>query len=287
MEGISGRGINAQIRAEEYRYLDKGIFFAAREGRVARTLLGSPLGPLGLGDTKYTHDTMTEMGDAIISMQFEDHMDGVDYSEASVIIPLIQENFFITRRNLAASRKYGRPLDNANALSAAYKILQKEETYLLQGWTRDGTTYEVEGLEQKAGNSYTTSKDFGTPGNPIAAVSGAMALLRIDNILPPYNLILYPTQYQELVGSIFTGGVDEFKKVKEMIGGEILASANVTTDDGILMSTPGRGHYQLIMGQDLTTEYYDREGKGTFSRVYEALGIVVYDANSICTITNI
>ena len=55
---------------------------------------------------------------------------------------------------------------------SAYKVADKIDNLLLNGWTADGTNYDIEGLYQAADNNYSTSKDFGTAGNAMAAVSG-------------------------------------------------------------------------------------------------------------------
>lgn len=295
-------GRDADLSPEEYRHIEVEVLKSARQVRVARLLFGNPLGPLGLGVQVHGYDALSEMSAAILSMAFEDDEDIISKARTNLPIPINAKTFKIQRRDLESSRRFGTPLDAQNAEAAAYQVGVKEEGLLIQGWSMDGTTYQLEGLYQAADQDYSTAASFATAGKPISALGGAMALLLAQNVLPPYNCILHPTQYGELVQSIYTGGVDEFSKFSTMLGGNpkstapppqnyvdhhIFPSAQLTAGKGLVLATPNRGFMKLVIAQDVMTEYWDEKKKATMGRVFECLIPRITDKNSLCRMSDI
>ncbi len=280
---------NAPLSAEQYRVIEQEAVIAAREQWQVVNQLVSPIAGT-LGEQRYTYDTLIEVAAAETAMGFIEGDDQVNFNRSNVDIPIIQAPFKIDYRALLSSQRNGTALDGAAAASSGYRVGQGFADLITQGWKPDGSNYDIEGLYQGAGNSYSTSKDFGTAGNAIAAVSGGIALMTADNIFPPYHLSLNSVQHAELIGSVHTGGVMEFERVRDIIGGSIFINPNLVAGTGMLTSTPAQGHLRVKMAQDMTTELW-RETldprANTKGRAFTAAVPVIRDSNAICTLTDI
>ncbi|MHC1597235.1 MAG: family 1 encapsulin nanocompartment shell protein [Methermicoccaceae archaeon] len=278
----------ATITTEQYRHLKTEVVAVARRANVARKLM-AVRGPMGLGVQQYSYDTLTELSEAITSHIFEARdTDNPNLTRTNVNIPILQKTFELQRRDVESSKRYGTPLNTAAASSAAYRVAYAENELALLGWAKDGSTYDINGLYNAANNDYSSSSDFGTAGNALAAVAGAMGKLLDDNIGAPYNLVLNPTQYAELAASVLTGGDRELTHVKEMIGGDIFVTPYITAGTGMLLATPEARFFELVVAQDLTVETEELpKTKNVFGRVFECVVPVVYDTNAICKLSSI
>ncbi|MHC1602350.1 MAG: family 1 encapsulin nanocompartment shell protein [Methermicoccaceae archaeon] len=276
------------LTPEQYRQVKQEVVIAARRANVARKLM-AVRGPLGLGVQQYSYDTLTELSEAIISHIFETRdVDAPNLTRTNVNIPVLQKTFELQRRDVESSRRFGTPLNTAAASSAAYRVAYAENELAILGWAKDGSTYDINGLYNAAGNDYSTTKDFGTAGNAIDAVAGAMGLLLDDNIAPPYNLVLNPTQYAELTASVLSNGDREITHVKEIIGGDIFVTPYITDGTGMLLAQPEARFFELVVAQDLTVETEELpKTKNVFGRVFECVVPVVYDVNAICKLSDI
>jgi len=194
----------------------------------------------------------------------------------------------MNRRDVESSKRYGTPLNTAAASSAAYRVAYAENELALLGWAKDGSTYDINGLYQAANNDYSSAADFGTAGNAIAAVSAALGKLLDDQISPPYNLVLHPTQYAELAGSVLDNGDRELVHVRDIIGGDIFTTPYITDGTGMLLASPEARFFELVVAQDITVETEELpKTRNTFGRVFECVVPVVYDANAICRLSSI
>ena len=278
----------ADIPVEWYRKIKEEVVITARKQNIARKIIPTR-GPIGgIGIQQFSYDVLSEVSDAVLTWNFESESeDIVNFTRTNVNIPILHKEFQINRRDLESSRQFGTPLNTIAANSAAYKVTNLENELVILGYSSDGTNYDINGLYNAAGNSVTGS-DFGTAGNALSTVADAMAALMDDNIYPPYNLVLHPTQYAELQASIYTGGVSEFDKVKAMIGGDIFVTPFITAGTGMLLARPEARFFELVIAKDLTveTEVLPKT-KNLWGIVYEAVVPVVYDSNAICKLTSI
>ncbi|MHC1570343.1 MAG: family 1 encapsulin nanocompartment shell protein [Methermicoccaceae archaeon] len=278
----------AGLTEEQYRQVKEDVVVAARRANVARKLM-AVRGPLGLGVQQYGYDRLTEVSEALVSHVFEARdTDSPNLSRTNVDIPVLQKTFELNRRDVESSRRFGTPLNTAAANSASYRVAYAENEIALLGWAKDGSTYDIKGLYEAAANDYDTTKDFGTAGNAITAVSAAMGMLLDDQISPPYNLVLHPTQYAELVASVLSNGDREFTHIRDIIGGEIFTTPFVSDGTAALLASPEARFFELVVAQDLTVETEELpRTRNTFGRVFEAVVPVVYDTNAICKLSDI
>ncbi len=285
--------MDAPITDEQYKEIDGAVKLSARQAMIGRRLM--PIyGPLGFGKQSVTFDVVTEVGDAEVNFAWRPGAseDIVNLTRTTKAIPVIQKAFRINARSLASSRTVGTPIDTVTARSAAYKVAKQEDAIILDGYAADGSNYDVDGLYQAAGNTEGTAEDFGTATNGVAKMGLAMAVMRTDSIFPPYNVVLHPTQYGEIVNHVLTNtAVLERVVMEQQIGGGvILESPSLTAATGLMLAAGDRGYFDLAVGVDITTEVEElslREGRDLFGVVYECLVPRIWETNGVCTLTSI
>jgi uncharacterized linocin/CFP29 family protein len=241
--------------------MDKEIVSPLRHRLVGRKLFNKVL-TYPEGTFNVDRVSIAEMGDATISYQMPDEASDVDNIDPSVTnekLAVISKRYKIPYAMAQSYLTKGIPLDNAAMLSAVYVAAKKENDLLLQGWTPNGSTYDINGLYQGAGNNYDTSKDFGTFGYATDAVAGAMALILDDGVEGVnFNLTLNPTQFTELVASRSANGVPEMPDILAALNpvagspkGEILYSSAMTAATGLISPVdPDGGLIDLVLGLD-------------------------------------
>ena len=276
---------------EYYRQIKDAIVFTARKQAVARKIINTRNISGGIGVQQWTYDTANEVSDALLTYQFTDTSeDWIELARTDVPIPLLHKEYRISRRDLAAAARGGFGISTATVQSAAYKVMNLENQLILNGFAADGTTYDIKGLYQSAGNS-TAGSSFGTAGNPLASVAAAIDKMQADNITGPYNLVLNPTQYMELATSVLGSGAGEreMAMVKEILeGGSIFSTSFQAVGTGMLLADASAGFFEMVVAQDMTTETEVlQKSKDLWGRVYECAIPVIYDANAICKLTTI
>jgi uncharacterized linocin/CFP29 family protein len=205
-------------------------------------------------------------------------------------IPNLHKEFEINKLDLAGSRMTGAPLNTTSAESAAYRVAMLEDSLLIDGYSADGTTYEISGLYQSAGNTFGGAT-WGTATNIPLSINGVKAVLLTDNIMPPYNLTLHPDQYVETLVFVANTAVSYAQWITEALGGgSIYVTPAITAGTGMMTKANPDGMFEYVMAEDLTTETETlsiKEGQNLFGRVYVRGLPVVYDTNAIGSITGI
>ena len=277
------------IPVEFYRQIKDRIVFTARTQSVARRLINARLVGGGIAVQQWTYDQANEVSDALLTYAFTDTAeDQIELSRTDVPIPVLHKEFRIGRRDLAAAQRGGFALNAATASSAAYKVMNLENSMVLNGYAADGSNYDIKGLYQSAANT-KTGADFGTAGNALKSVAGAIELMMADEITGPYNLTLNPTQYMELAISESAGGNPELPAVLKLLeGGEIITTSWQAAGTGMLTADKNSGFFEFVVPQDMTYETEIlQKSKDLWGRVYECVIPVIYDPNAICKITGI
>lgn len=256
---------------------------------VARKLLPVPP-PLGEGVQVFGYDTLTEVSDARIDYQWPgaESKDIINLARATVAIPNIHKETEINKLDLAASRMSGRPLNLSNVESVSYKVALMEDALIINGWSRDGTTYEISGLYQGAGNDEATDLPWGTKANIETSINNAVALMLADSITPPYNLTLHPTQYAQTLALIASTARSYRDWIREAIEGEVFMSAALADGDGLLSKVNAEGMFEYVLAEDLSVyEAVIQKSGNLFCKVYVRGLPVIYDANACCKLSAI
>ena len=284
-------GRDEPLTTEQGQYILDRVVFAARRELVGRKLL--PIRRIDASTQTFGYDTMTEVSNAATDISWSgmrETLDIINLARSTVAVPTIHKEFIINKLDLAASRLSGTPLNTSTAESAGYKVGLEEDTLLILGYSRDATNYDINGLYNAAGNDYSTSKDWGTGANITTSVNGAIALLMTDNIYPPYNLCVNPTQYNEAAVFVANTAVPYLTWIKERIVGDIFPTASITAGTAMLTKANPVGLFEYVVAEDFSVQTETqsvREGQGLFGRVFVRGLPVVYDSNAICKLSDI
>lgn len=290
MNRLRDVGVDEPLTTEQGKYILDRVVYAARRELIGRRLM--PIRKIDGSTQTFGYDTLTEAANAAIDIAWpgRETLDIVNLTRSTVAVPTVHKEFIINKLDLAASRLSGTPLNTTTAESAGYKVGLEEDTLLILGYSRDGTNYDINGLYNAAGNSEATSLDWGTAANIATSINNTVSLLMADNIYPPYNLTLNPTQYNQAAVFVSNTAVPYLTWIKERIGGEIYPTATITAGTGMMTKANPIGLFEFVVAEDFTvsTEIMSkREGGGLFGRVYVRGLPVVYDSNAICKMTTI
>jgi len=286
-------GMDEPLTREQGEYIKDRAVFAARRTFQGRKLFGTSLRKIDSGAQTFGYDTLTEVSNAALDFIWpgRESQDIVNLARTTVGIPNLHKEFEINKLDLASSRTSGTPLNTSTAESAAYKVGLLEDVLLILGYSADGTNYDINGLYNAAGNSEATSLDWGTAANIVTSINNTIALLLADNILPPYNLTLHPTQYAQSLVLISSTAISYRQWIEESLqGGSIYVTPSMTAGTGLMTKTDPSGMFEYVLAEDLTTEteVLDiQHGNNLFGRVYVRGLPVVYDSNAICQMTTI
>ena len=283
-------GHDEPLTTEQGQYIMDRVVYAARRELVGRKLM--PIRKIDSGAQVFGYDTLTEAANAAIDVGWpgRETLDIVNLARSTVAIPTVHKEFQINKLDLAASRMSGTPLNTTTAESAGYKVGLEEDTLLILGYAGDGTTYDINGLYNAAGNSEATNLDWGTAANIITSINNTIALLLADNITPPYNLTLHPDQYVQTLVNIANTAVQYKTWIKENIQGDIYVTPTMTAGTGMMCKANPIGMFEYVVAEDLTVETQilsKKEGESLFGRVYVRGLPVVYDSNAISKMTTI
>ena len=279
------------------KVLDKKLVDPLRMVLQARTLV--PITPpAGMGKSSVEWDTLTDMSDGLVSYAFTDgNEDELGYSHSTQKIPFYWKDFKIDRGAYEAFKSEGRSLDAANALAAGYKAAKVEDAAIINGVLNvDGSTYDINGLYQGAGNDYTTASTMSTAGVPTTAVAGAMNLMEQDDIPVniPMNLVLHPTQANKLRPLRSTNGIREMPEVLEMLnGGKIISTTALTAGTGMLLPVAevAEPFFDYFLRVDWRTELgKDSKHPDTGpinGRVYSGGTLRIKRSAAICKLSNL
>jgi uncharacterized linocin/CFP29 family protein len=290
---------SALHRAAEY--FDDRIIDPLRTGITGRKLVA--VTPLPETVYNVTVESLTDLSAAQIAYALpsgaEAGRDNVKITKANKELIHVFKDFEVPRADFEAFSNQGIAMDTLAAQSAAYVVGQKEDDLILNGWKPDGSAYLVPGLYQGAGNSYSTSSTFSTPGVPTTAVAGAIALIETDNALADYyNLVINPVQAAKLRPLRSANGVLEMPEVLQVLNGggtgpgRIYSTTAMTAGTGLLAPVdPGKKFMELYEAVGIRTELgYDSAKPQTgpiFGRVYEREYLHIKYANAICQFTTL
>ena len=292
MNTLRNVGRDTVLTTEQGLVIKQAAVEAARRKFVGRKLF-SAMRKIDAGSQTYGYDTKTHVSAAAFDYAWPGKMaqDIMNFARTTVPIPILHKETSINKLDLLASQLSGTPLNTSNIDSIAYQVAWAEDLMLLNGWSQDGTTYEINGLYQVAGNSEASSLDYGTPANIVTSINNAKGLLESDNIFAPYNLVLNPTQHQQLFPLIANTAVSYLQWVQQALeGGSIYVSPAVVAGTGLMVEANNSGSMEYVVAEDLSTETEQKsveDGAGLFARVYVRGLPVIYDANAICKLTTI
>lgn len=271
-----------KVPIEWYRTIRADAIDEARKQNICRSMLPvrGPIG--GIGVQQWSYDKTEEMTEAMVSYQFVDLAeDAVNFGRDHIAIPLIQKEFRIGRRDLASAQKGGYPITTVNSNAASYQVTNLENKIVIDGYTRDGKSYEIKGLLRSAGIENTDAYDVATPGNFAKATAAAIESAMANEIYGPYEWTINPQQWTQLGISLWTGGKSELEMVRDLVS-NIRVTNWIPAGEGMFTGGQSNSQYELIIAQDMTVETEIlQKSKDLWGRIYESLVPVVYQPKTI------
>lgn len=183
-----GRDEGILVRSE-MEYVDRVIVETIKPVLITRKLFDTTRVSTDGGVMWITTNTEVDMSDASISLHGAAQADDISlYYDTSLSIPVIQKNFKIQWRDLAASRRLGQDLYTQYAKQAARKVAEVEEMLSLTGEFTGFPAMGINGLLNSAGTSAAASGNW--PANAIDDINTARAQLQGDGFVGmPFDLV--------------------------------------------------------------------------------------------------
>ena len=299
MKGLRFVSGDEALRTEDGLRIRKNVIMTVRRQFKGRMLFKSLPPALGVGVSVFGYDTLSEVSDASLDYAWPgpENKDIINLARSTVAIPNLHKEAEINKIDLRASMDGGQPLNITNILSQAYKVAMLENAIIIDGYSRDGTTYEIQGLYQAAGNDYAVASNWGVPANIITSINGAIALMLASNYQHPFNLTLNSTQWVELQPLIGSTSKSYFEWVIKALNGpnnegggrgKIRIDASIVAGTALMSVVDNEGQFDYIRAEDYTTYLKILEKtENLFARVYVRGLPIVYNAVSLCKLSNI
>jgi len=132
---------------------------------------------------------------------------------------------------------------------AAKKIALFEENAIYKGFKKANINGLLNNVEEKV-------KMSKNPEKVMDGISKAVSILRDESVDGPYNLVVNPDLWQQIVK--FTKGYPVKRQIDNLIEGKIIYSPAI--ENALLVSTRG-GDFELTLGHDFSIGYQKQTNK--------------------------
>lgn len=216
--------------------------------------------------------------------------DRTEKTAFDVQVPVIEKEFDINWREIAASRGNGIPIDTQDAEEAALRVAADEDKLLLTGEYSGFRAMGVEGLSTATGRN-TKASAGAWPANSLTDLSAAIGELEADNHTGPYACVLRSTwaaKLRALVSNTATKWIDVVKDLFAagiFVSDSLFTSAAATTSGLVL--EPSQQNFELLIGEDTNTKK-EPDVRGNLNCVTrEVVAPRIKRPTSICEITGL
>jgi uncharacterized linocin/CFP29 family protein len=253
--------------------------------------------PQGFGITNVSWGKITEMSGGMVSYTFTSgNVDSIDASLVNAKIPVYWKGYELDRRTYEGWLVNGTDFDAANAIAAGYVAARVEDAAIINGVTNDGTTYDLNGLYQGAGNDYSTSAVIGTFGEITKAVAGSLNLMDDDDVPVdslPWNFAVSSSTWYKIMKVRNANGLRELPDLLDMLnGGELMSVGTVlAAGQGVLAPDPSVGEpfVDFYLTADFQTDPKTPEYQQTGNvggRVYSGGVLRIKQDAALCKVSN-
>jgi uncharacterized linocin/CFP29 family protein len=266
---VSQLRTNAVLRKDEWELYDKAVVQTTRERlNIIKAFMGRGLKftiPNGLAHTVLTHEAMSDMNPASVSMDGLNRGDNdrVEFDLRYLPLPILHKDFRINARNLAASRKGGTPLDTTQAEVSARKVAELAESIFMNGYNAyaygGGIIYGLTDYPNR--QALTISDWLGSTPDPVADVRAAKQKLINKGFYGPY-LVIVATNMETVLDDDYVSGYP--KTVRQRIG-EIAGIAGIEVSDqlaadAMIVVQLSSDVCRVVEGMGVTNLQWDEEG---------------------------
>lgn len=254
------------------RIFDKAIVSVLREPTVGYKMMPLNTDYKGLGKKSIETFGYKSRGEARTAHNFDrSGYDTVDIAGQIIKIPIHQTQVKIERRDFDTYVQNGVPINGDLAFDMIRAINAKVDAMVINGWSANGTAYDVSGMSQIAGTSVTGASVQTYPNSYKSVAKAVSALILAGIDAPAFNFVMNPTQAAFLMGSMSSsGGVEEYGQVIRQLNrgaesgmGRVYQKSDVTTGYGIVApvaTEATRSYFELIETVAPTTHAWYADG---------------------------
>lgn len=263
------RNTTATLRKDDWIQLDTAVIKAAKPRlQVVADLRAAGLTytiPNGMGKTVLQHQTQSDIGDAIISMDGirQGDADRPHYDLTNLPLPIIHKDFQFSAREVAASRNGGSPLDTASAELAARKVAEEIEKLTIgevSAYTYGGGT--IYGMSNY---THALTQSLTTPGTNATTVAEVLAMIQQSTNNGYYGpwMLYYSPGWGAYMGADYSTSkgdntlLDRLKKINGLID---VKQSDYLSDTAMLLVQMTSDVARIVIGMDITTVQWESHG---------------------------
>lgn len=275
----------ATLTKDAWQLLDDTILRVARKelrvwGDIVRQGLTYNV-PNGMGTTVLQHQTMTDSGEAALSMDGlrQTNRDRVVFDIANLPLPIVHSDFSFSLREILVSRQ-GQPIDTAQAEQATRKCMEQIEKLML-GTTSSysyggGTIYGLTNFPQRIATTMTLPTDPGwSPQLFIEEINGMIQDLKDINFNGPYG-VWYSTAWAQYMANDYSAtyrGGNLRNRAAETPNVSFWNEADYLDGFQVLIVQLSQDVIQAVTGMQLRTLQW--ETQGGLEKNFKVMGIMV------------
>jgi uncharacterized linocin/CFP29 family protein len=183
---------------------------------------------------------------------------------------IIENDFILSWRDVAANRQIGLGLELGPAGAAAASCARAEDEHVFDA------------LLTAEGRNTVALQDWDEPGAALDNVVQATERLVEAGFYGPYALVVSPALYAKTQRVFHGMGRTVGKLIGEIVEGGMFRSPILRSSEGLILSL-GAHNLDLVIAQDLTTAYMGNDGLDHLYRVMESLVLRIKRPGAICT----
>ena len=269
----------APLTEAEWQSIDSTVTSVARQHLVGRRVLHI-FGPLGAGIQSVPNERLAAPTPGSVS--FDGAQDAAVEVAGRDQTPLlmVHKDFCLNWRTLETSRQMGIPLDTGPAAAAATVAARAEDRLIFLGNQDAG----VEGLLTAKGRRSLALSDWSSCGAGFDNLVNAVAVLSGSGYTPPFAAVLSPDLYNSLLRVYKDSDTLELTHAKEALTGGVYECPALGEKQGLVLAL-GIQHFDLAIGQDLSTAYLESRNMNHYLRVMETIALRIKDPGAICALT--
>ncbi len=267
---MSGQYLNrgdAPFGDEVWEAIDNAVVGAARTQLAGRRLLHT-IGPQGLGLKTLPFGDRPVQGNTV---------EGVTVSSSCMIpVAMIQSEFTLSVRDVAAYEQSGLPLDLDAAVKAALALAHQEDQIVFNGLP----PLNVVGLLDTPRVRSVKLRPSDVVGDAVQDIISAVGELDAAGFLGPYALALTPKSYNHLFRLYPQSDTTELEHARQVVTDRIV-KAPALPGGGVLIDTGGP-FANIVLGQDMMTSFVGpAPGRYQFA-ILESIALWVRVPEAIC-----
>jgi len=278
---------HATLRKDDWKILDDAIVKAAVERLICvKDIQGRGLTftiPQGMGKTVLETETMTDVNDAITSMDgLRESPDArPEFELTNLPLPITHKDFMYSVRQILCSRNGGSPLDTTTAELAARKVAEKIERLTIGRDT--GTTFgggTVAGMINFASTiGYTLTTPVGATASGIGAslLADILAMRAASTAAFHYGpwMMYNAPNWDIYLDNDFKANSDKTvrERIKAVNGIIDVKTLDFLQNYDVVLCQMTSDIIRMVIGMDITTLQWDT--KGGMQKNFKVMAIMV------------